>query len=141
MLKKKQEETFRQLGCRLDRLLNRWLERVKASKKEDVINLMGFEQFYEAIPRECKSLIQDKEPHTVVKRAKIADMIFDRGDMVMRKLLVNSKVGMYSIHREVKSSLNKHKEFASRKFMKQHSEWRIPETEKKMFYLWEIWTG
>lgn len=66
-VRRKKMETFSKLGFRLNRLLLRWLEVAKATTKEDVINLIGLEKFYEAIPKEYRGLIQDKKPENVMK--------------------------------------------------------------------------
>lgn len=42
----------------------------------------------------------------------MVDMVFDRGDVVMRKVTVYNKNGMYNTHREARSPQNIPKEFA-----------------------------
>lgn len=72
-LRKKPEETYAQVACKLDWLLKQWLE--KTDSCQDVINLIGLEQFLKILPTEYCLLVQDKESETVAKAAEIMDKL------------------------------------------------------------------
>lgn len=74
-IKWKSEETYSQLGCRLDGALSRWVEESKVDTFEALKNLIGLKQFYNQVPSQCRWILRDKKVKSVEEAAVILDEI------------------------------------------------------------------
>lgn len=72
-IKHKAGETFAQLGCRLDRELDRWVEGSKVKTFPELKQLISLEQFYNLIPSQVRWILRDKKLKTVEEAATIPD--------------------------------------------------------------------
>ena len=68
---KQRDETYRELSIRLLDLQNKWLRNCTTVK--DIATAICLEQFYDTLPMDVRTWVQDKKPNTCQKAGELAD--------------------------------------------------------------------
>ena len=68
---KQRDETYRELSIRLLDLQNKWLR--NCASIEQMAAAICLEQFYETLPADVRTWVQDKKPNTCKQAGELAD--------------------------------------------------------------------
>uniref|UniRef100_A0A803TYJ0 CCHC-type domain-containing protein n=1 Tax=Anolis carolinensis TaxID=28377 RepID=A0A803TYJ0_ANOCA len=88
-IKRKPGETYVQLGARLDKALDQWIEGSKAKTFQQLRQLIALEQFYKMVPMEMRWYIKDKKIESVAQVSVVLDEL--ETDYQMRNMNVSYK--------------------------------------------------